>query len=233
MFEPQVSAFRKQYRCVSWDHRGQGDSEVPPGRICTIESCTDDAIALLEALDCGPVHFVGLSMGGFVGMRIAARRPDLIASLSLLETAADAEPIANVSKYKRLNFAARWMGMNRFLAKSVMPIMFGKTFMSDPNMAELNATWRAELMRNKFTIYKAVNGVIERESVLSEMANITVRTQVVHGDEDVAIARTRAQATCDAIPGAKWVTIPRAGHTSSIENSDAVTEALRSFILNA
>ncbi|MDQ8159242.1 MAG: alpha/beta hydrolase, partial [Gemmatimonadota bacterium] len=75
MFDAQVAALRHQYRCIAWDHRGQGQSEVPPTRAISIEQCYEDAVALIEQLGVAPVHLAGLSMGGFVAMRIAARRP--------------------------------------------------------------------------------------------------------------------------------------------------------------
>src|SRR5205823_2727516 len=91
MFEAQVAALRGRYRCITYDHRGQGRSDVPRARSHDMETVTDDAASLIEALGAAPVHFVGLSMGGFVGMRLAARRPELLRSLVLLETSADPE----------------------------------------------------------------------------------------------------------------------------------------------
>ena len=55
-----------------------------------MELVWQDAVALLERSATGPVHFCGLSMGGFVAMRMAARRPDLVRSLILIETSSDA-----------------------------------------------------------------------------------------------------------------------------------------------
>jgi 3-oxoadipate enol-lactonase len=76
LFAPQLAALRSRYRCVAWDHRGQGRS-APDHRDCIgIELVWQDAVHLIEALGAGPVHFCGLSMGGFVAMRMAARRPD-------------------------------------------------------------------------------------------------------------------------------------------------------------
>lgn len=230
MYRPQIEALKSRYRCVSWDHRGQGQSEVPPGRIVTIDQVAEDAAALIEQLDVGPVHFVGLSMGGFTGLRLAARRPDLLRSLTLIESAGDAESAANVPKYRRLGWAARVFGVNRWLASRVMPIMFGPTFLNDPARAALRDEWRSRLMANKRSITKAVNGVIERDGVMNELASIQCPTLVLHGVEDRAIAIERAVKTCDAIDGARLVRIERAGHTSTIENPQAITKHLAEFL---
>ncbi|HET9451382.1 MAG TPA: alpha/beta hydrolase, partial [Aggregicoccus sp.] len=69
LFAPQVQALRARYRCIAYDHRGQGRSAKPPGRSVDIETVYEDAVALIETLGVASCHFVGLSMGGFVGMR--------------------------------------------------------------------------------------------------------------------------------------------------------------------
>src|SRR5690606_29606523 len=112
-----------------------------------------DALALLEHLHAAPCHFVGLSMGGFVGMRIAARHPSLLRSLSLLATAADAEPAANLPRYRLLNSIVRRLGP-RPVSSRVMPIMFGPSFLNDPARAAERERWRAELARNRRTIHR-------------------------------------------------------------------------------
>jgi len=87
MFAAQVAEFSKQYRVIAYDHRGQGNSEVKgPYDMDTVAL---DAVELIRSLVGGPVHFIGLSMGGFVGIRLAARHPELIKSLALLETCAN------------------------------------------------------------------------------------------------------------------------------------------------
>ena len=230
MYGPQIEALSGRHRCVAWDHRGQGQSEVPSGRVATIDACTDDAAALIEQLHLGPVHFVGLSMGGFVGLRLAIRRPELIQSLVLIDTAADPEPASNVPKYRRLSWAARIFGVNGWLANQVMPILFGDSFLDDPDRAALRAEWRGRLMQNRRAVVKAVAGVIERASVESELDQIRCPVLQIHGEEDRAIVMERARSTSRRIPGCHFVTIPRAGHTSTIENPIAVTEAITAFL---
>src|SRR5688572_30136086 len=64
LFDKQVGALRNRYRCVSYDHRGQGRSAVPPGPVVEMETCYEDAVQLIQRLGLVPCHFVGLSMGG-------------------------------------------------------------------------------------------------------------------------------------------------------------------------
>src|ERR1700743_550848 len=73
MFHSPLAALRDPSRCVSVDWRGQGESPATKDAY-DMDTLTADAVALIESLGVAPVHYVGLSMGGFIGPRIAARR---------------------------------------------------------------------------------------------------------------------------------------------------------------
>jgi pimeloyl-ACP methyl ester carboxylesterase len=229
LFGPQVDALRSRYRCIAYDHRGQGRSAVPDMSVIDMETLYQDALALIGALGLAPCHFVGLSMGGFVGMRLAARRPELLRSLSLLETTGDPEPTANVPRYTLLNLITRFGGL-RAVADPVMRIMFGRTFLTDPNRAEERALWRSRLLENRRDIWRAVNGVIKRQGVAHELAHIRVPTLIVVGEEDVATVPAKAEALHQRIPGSKLVRMPRGGHSSTVEEPALVNAALGSFL---
>jgi hypothetical protein len=134
LFAAQVAALRGEYRCISYDHRGQGRSDDTNDKSVPIEQVYDDLVALIESLDAGPVHLVGLSMGGFAAMRVAARRPDLLRSVVLLDTSCDAESWINLPEYKLLNFVAALLGV-RSVAPGVMKSLFGRTALQDPARA--------------------------------------------------------------------------------------------------
>ena len=75
----------------------------------------------------------------------------------------------------------------------------------------------------------ALDAVIRRRPMLDELERIVTPTLVLHGDEDRAIVMERVVATARAIPGAKLVVIPRAGHTSSVEAPEAIARQLGAF----
>lgn len=229
MFEAQVNAFKDRYRCITFDFRGQGQSEIT--RVgYDMETLYRDTVALIEAVGCAPCHFAGLSMGGFMGMRLAARRPELLRSLMLLGTSADPEPSENVPRYNRLNFVARWFCL-RFVATPVMKIMFGQSFLADPNRTALRAEWQQRLIANhRLGISRAVKGVIDRQGVCDEIGKITTPTLIMVGEEDVATVTAKAERMQSRIAGSQLVRIPRAGHSSTIEEPEAVNTVLKAFL---
>lgn len=226
MFAKQVESFKNRYRCVVYDHRGQGRSDVPE-KGYDMETIYEDALGLIRVLALSPCHFAGLSMGGFVAMRLAIRNPELLKSVILMETSADAEPFK--FKYTLLNTIVKLFGVKTITHK-VMPIMFGQTFLNDPVRMEEVAFWRDELNANKKTIVRAVEGVIHRNTVFDDLKLITLPTLIMVGSEDVATVPEKAERIKTQIEQAQLVTIQNAGHSSSVEEPEQVNTAMNNFI---
>jgi 3-oxoadipate enol-lactonase len=228
LFRFQVEALRGEYRCIAFDFRGQGKSQVTETGY-DMDTLARDAEQIIEKLGASPCHFVGLSMGGFIGMRLAARRPELLRSLSLLETSADTEPLLNRPRYAAMAAMSRLVGFGPFVPQ-VEKIMFGKSFLADPSREAMRRDLREQLLNNDRTgTARAVSGVIWRKGIEDLLPRIDVPTLVLSGEEDVAVTPARSRRTADAIRGSRFQTVPRAGHSSSLENPDAVNEALRAF----
>lgn len=229
MYDNQVAVLKERFRCITFDFRGQGQSQVTETGY-DMDTLTADAAALIKTLGCAPCHFVGLSMGGFVGMRLAIRYPGLIKSLILLETSADPEPAENIGRYRLLAFTARWISL-RFAAGQVMPIMFGQKFLKDPARAQLRQEMKTTLIRNhRVGITRALTGVIERASVYDDLNKIRVPTLIVVGDQDVATVPAKSERIHSQIAGSRLVVIPGAGHTSTVEEPEAINQVLLEFL---
>jgi pimeloyl-ACP methyl ester carboxylesterase len=84
IFSPQVAALvERGHRCIAIDVPGHGMSAHPSAG-WTLDSLTADISVLIGELVASPVAFVGLGLGGMVGLRLAARRPDLVSRLAVL-----------------------------------------------------------------------------------------------------------------------------------------------------
>lgn len=229
MFDAQVAALRDRYRCVTFDFRGQGESAISRTGY-DMDTLTQDASELIQRLGAAPCHFAGLSMGGFVGMRLAARQPELVRSLILLDTSADPEPEENLPRYRTLALAARLVG-TRPVAPRAMQILFGRTFMTDPARKEERDLWRRRLgSTRRVGAIRALRGVTDRASVYDEIGRITAPTLVIVGEQDVATVPAKARRIAERIPGARLVTVPDAGHSSPIEQPALVTATITTFL---
>jgi pimeloyl-ACP methyl ester carboxylesterase len=227
MFDAQVAALKDRYRCITFDFRGQGQSEVAPTGY-DMDTLTEDAAELIRVLKAGPCHFVGLSMGGFVGIRLAVRHPDLVRSLVLMDTAAGTEP--NWFRYHIFRLVARWFGP-RAVGSRIMPILFGKKFLADPARAALREAWHERFLASDRTgIYRAARGVIDRQGCEDLLGRIAVPTLILVGDDDTATPPEKSRLLHERIRGSRMEVIPAGGHSLSIEEPEAVNEALRRFL---
>ncbi len=229
MFHPQIEALRESYRCLTIDWRGQGGSSAVRHGY-DMDTLAADAAALIGHLGLAPVHYVGLSMGGFVGQRIAARHPQLVRSLTLLDTSAGPEDPDKIGQYRKLGAIYRVTGV-RPLRKKVLPLMFGPAFLADPANAALIAEWEQRLAQcRRAGISRAVRGVTDRAGVDAEIGSIPVPTLVLVGADDVATPVAKSQSIAAKIPGARLEVIPDCGHTSTLEQPARVSRLIREFL---
>ena len=231
MFEAQRAALETtgRYRVIAYDHRGQGQSQ-DPGAGYDMETLSQDAAGLIQALNAIPCHFAGLSMGGFVGMRLAARRPALLRTLTLMNTGPNREPWFNRLRYGFLAQLVRIMGTAPFTATAVNAL-FGETTRHSPERRTMVEEWTAKLRGRPRNVAHALIGVLERLPISpDELRSIKCPTLVIAGEEDTARPAEDSMRLASFIPGARLVRIRGCGHSSSLEAPEAVTAAILEFI---
>jgi 3-oxoadipate enol-lactonase len=229
MFDAQIEALKDRYRCVTFDFRGQGQSEVTR-KGYDMDTLSEDAATLIEKLNCKTCHFLGFSMGGFVGLRLAIRHKELLRSLILVDTSADPERKKNLRRYWLLNIIARWIGPWA-VAAQVIPFMFGQVFLKDPERLDLSKKWRQSIIRNdRVGVARAVTGVIRRESIFDQLGKIDIPTLIIVGEDDITTAPEKSERMHAKIPNSKLVTILNAGHMSPLEEPEALNTALLEFL---
>jgi 3-oxoadipate enol-lactonase len=229
MFRSQVEALRGRYRCVTVDWRGQGETPATSGGY-DMDFLAGDAAGLISALGLGPVHWVGLSMGGFVGQRIAARHGELLRSLTLLGTSADADSAATAREETLLAWVHTLAGITPVLGK-VKPLMFGPAFLADPASAAVIAEWRRRLSASRRSgIRKAVLAVARRPAVDGELGRISVPTLVVTGADDQALPPSHGERIAARIAGARLRVVADCGHSSTLEQPAVISGLLAEFL---
>jgi pimeloyl-ACP methyl ester carboxylesterase len=228
IFDRQMDALADRYRCVAFDFRGHGRSQVTDHGY-GVDELTADAAEVIQALGLGPVHVVGHSLGAFVGLRLAARQPELVRSLVVLSASADRQSRSDVLRYRLLQAMARRVGIAP-LAGSLIATLFGKEFRADPDRAAEREAWRHDIATMSLRgALLAVDGVLAREAIVAELSRIAAPTLVVVGDRDPAAPRRLGERIRAGIPGARLVTVPT-GHTSPVERPDLVTAAIEEHL---
>lgn len=227
MWDAVAPQFANQYRVICFDFRGQGRT-ADPGQGYDIGTLVEDTAALIQGISAKPVHYVGLSMGGMVGLPLAARHPELLRSLVLLDTSAQAEPWWNKIKYAVMTFIVNLFGVKP-LVPAMLPLMFGKSTLNNPAKREIISYWKQKLLNLKKTIVGPVSGVTKRRDATTELANIVCPTLMVVGDEDLTTPPSCAEHIVAHVANAELKIIPQCGHSSALEKPEQVVAAMKNF----
>jgi len=229
MWRHQIEVLRASYRCIAVDWRGQGGTPPTPGGY-DMDTLYADTVALIEHLDVGPVHYLGLSMGGFVGQRLAARRPDLVRSLTLIDTSAGPEDPEKVKKYRLLAAIYGLFGMKPLLGQ-VAPIMFSPSYLDTDAGRHTVRTWVGELAPlDRKGIKMAIRGVTDRAPIEPEICAITAPTLIIVGSQDVATPVAKARVIADAVRGSRLEVLGGVGHVSTLEDPARVNALVGEFL---
>ncbi|HWI71923.1 MAG TPA: alpha/beta hydrolase [Baekduia sp.] len=229
--EPLADRLKDRYRILLWDYRGMGGSEKFDKEIGT-ETLYEDAVAVIRELGNGPAHLVGMSMGGWIGMRIAARQPQLVRSLTVMATTAHgADDHPQGGKFFE-TVKAKGFSDPEIVDISMM-ISFSPTVRDDPARAEDMAHW-AGVMRDLDPRTIAVtHSLTTRLSVLHEIEHITAPTLVIAGEHDANHPPAEQEETHRAVSGSRFVVIENCGHTPIVERPDEVAATIRPFLQEA
>jgi 3-oxoadipate enol-lactonase/4-carboxymuconolactone decarboxylase len=211
MWDPQVSFLAAAgFRVIRYDHRGHGKSPAPIGPY-TLPELASDALALLDRLELRRVSWVGLSLGGMVGMWLAENEPARVERLVLCCTSAALGP---ASMWQDRAATARTKGMVA-LAEPVVDRWLTPGFASAHSET---VTWLREMVAGHSAEgYASCCTAIEKMSIEDSLAAITAPTLVIAGADDPATPPDHGQRIAAAIPGARLEIVPGAAHLGSFE----------------
>jgi 3-oxoadipate enol-lactonase len=222
----------ERVRLIAPDQRGFGDSTGAGPE--SIEQLADDAIALLDALHVtGRAVICGLSMGGYVAQHVAARHPDRVAALVLVDTKLEAD--TPEAREARADLAAK---VGRIGQRIVADAMIPRLLAAIPSDAEGRAR-RAEiesllhrtiLRQPVATIQAALAALAARPDMTDAMRRVTSPTLLVVGAEDVITPPSCLEAAEAIMPAARLLIVPGAGHMAPLEAPAIFNEALAAFL---
>jgi pimeloyl-ACP methyl ester carboxylesterase len=222
MFEPQVKALSDEFRCITWDERGFGQTEARGA--FTYWDSADDALALLSHLGVDDAFFVGMSQGGFISMRAALRSPNRVRGLGLIDTNAGVEPEEARPAYEAM--ATEWVtnGPSDALAEVVAGLIMSPGY----DHSGWVAKWQAA---PKEAFLEPFRTLMDRDDLWDRVPDIIAPAIVFHGEADASIAMGTAERLADELPNCEGlVRIAGAGHASNLSHPDAVNGPLVDFL---
>lgn len=224
MFEPLAAELAEHFDVIAYDHRGQGKSDRsgPVDMDCLAE----DAAALIVALNIAPCYFAGNSMGGFVALRLAARRPELLAGCIVMGSSADREH--QLPAFEPLVSSLAEQGTKTHI-DTLMHIMFGDSSLADPSRNALIAHWREFMLSLENDVGAAASAVIHRESMLPELQGLSVPLLVLAGEQDHAYSVALSEQIVTTSGSGELHVVTGAGHSLALEEPQKVARHIRTF----
>jgi 3-oxoadipate enol-lactonase len=222
IWAPQMATLLENFRVLRYDARGHGRSSVLAGPY-TIAQMGNDVATLMDEAEIERAHFCGLSMGGMVGMWLAANRPARIDRLVLANTA------ARIGTQELWN--ARIESVNRNGMASVVPGILERWFTLDflvrvPRKVDLV---RQMLMQSSPVGYVAACAAVRDADLRDDLSKIKAPTLVIAGLRDKATPPQDGKQVADRIAGARYVEL-KAAHMSNWEVSQSFAARVIDFL---
>lgn len=215
MYAAQLPLLTPHFHCVTIDWRSMGRSPLALGGHDVDNLCAD-VLAVQDALQLGPVRWVGSSVGGVAGIRVAAQWPERVRSLVTCGASAHSEPVEKLTRYESLlasyaqDTAAAW--------PLLAPVLYGPGFLKDPARAADVEAERAAFVNNDGpAIQRAAAPILRRVGIEHMLAHVKCPTLSIVGERDGANPPAHSEHIVAGIAGARLKVMPGVGHQPNAE----------------
>ena len=227
MWVTQEHALSSQFRVITIDLRGHGESDAPLWRY-TLDQSADDVCALLDHLAIQQALFVGLSMGGYILFAFYRRYADRVKGLILADTRAQADTAEGKDGRFQMAQTAYKKGPSAIADIMIPKLLSPVTVQTKP---ELVRQVRAMIEGNQLSgIAGDLMAMAERPDSVQLLSQITCPAQIIVGERDQATPPFDAHLMADHIPAARLAIIPGAAHLSNLEQPVTFRALVGAFV---
>jgi len=223
-WEHQVAEFSKRYDVITFDLRGHGLSDKPPGPY-SLPVFAADTAALVRALGVESAHIVGLSLGGAVAFQLAVDFPSMVKTLTIVNSAPTMggnTPEVKQEIRRRVEIVQQrgMRAMGQDLSKNLFPKEFN---------AAVRETFVERWSENEPRPYIASLLSMSGWSVVDKLGSIHIPTLVIAADHDYSPVAVK-EAYVKLMPDARLAVIPDAHHATPMEEPEAFNAVLAPFL---
>ena len=226
----QVERLMEEFRVVSFDNRGVGETTVPTESF-TIADMAADTVGLMDALGIDSAHIFGVSMGGLISQILALDYPNRVKKVVLGCTSHGGRHAVQPKKevMEALAMAADPTIPPEERIRMNLPIVFSERFIrEEPERLE-------ESVQNSLQYIPTPEGAAGQMGALSvfnvkrRLGEIQCPVLVITGSDDRMMPPENAKLLYEGIEGAELCTVDEAGHSFCFEKADEVNEVLINF----
>ena len=225
MWDPQIEMLARRYRVLRFDTRGHGKSETPPGD-WTFADLEADTLALMEAHGIDKADYMGLSLGGMVGLGLALRAPQRFGRMVVADGRADA-PEAFLANWDNRIGKVRAEGLQGIVDMTLQTWFTPDWIEANPETVE---RVRAMVLGNDATGYIRCCEALKGLDYLRHLGKITIPVRYMVGDVDKGAAPGVMREMAEATPGSRLDVIDEAAHISNMNNPAGFNRAVGAFL---
>lgn len=226
MWAVQERLLSVQFRIVTIDLRGHGESDAPLWRY-TLEQSADDVCALLNRLSIQQAIFTGLSMGGYILFAFYRKYAARVKGLILADTKAQADTEEGKNGRFQLAQIAYKKGPSAIADVMIPKLLSPATVQTNPDLVH---QVRGMIEGNQISgIAGDLMAMADRPDSFPLLSQITCPTQIIVGELDQATPPSDAKLMTEQIPHARLAIIPNAAHLANLEQPEAFNQIVGSF----
>ena len=226
MWAQQEKALALEFRVITVDLRGHGESDAPLWRY-TLDQAADDVRALLDYLAIQQALFVGLSMGGYILFAFYRKYADRVKGMILADTKAQADTAEGKDGRFQMAQIAYKKGPSAIADIMIPKLLSPATIQTKPDVVQ---NVRAMIENNQISgIAGDLMAMAERSDSIPLLNQITCPTQIIVGELDQATTPSESRLMANHIPNARLTIIPNAAHLANVEQSEAFNQIVAAF----
>ncbi len=231
MWAPQIEALSQNYRLIVPDLWGHGDSEALPDGHRELDDLADDYLALMDALNISEFAVIGLSVGGMWGAVLAAKAPERVKALVLMDTFVGLEPEVSHQKYFAIMDAIEASGqVPPAMAQQVAAMFFRRDF---PDEAMIRVLTERLMAMPKETLLNTIvplgRMIFGRADGCPQLETLKMPALVITGEQDQPRPPLEGHLMAEIL-GCRQEVIAGAGHISTLEQPERVNQVLAEFL---
>jgi 3-oxoadipate enol-lactonase len=225
----QVPEYAKHFTCISLDLRGTGESDKPQGAYST-ELLADDVAAFMEAAGIEKAHVSGLSLGGAIGLWLAAKYPHKVRSLSLHSSWAKSDSFQR-TVVESWQIMAKAVGVQEITIRAIFPWCFTPELYTErPDYIESLAAFVRSRPAQAVPDFLQQSNAVLAHDVDARLGHITAPTQITFGRHDQLTSTRYADRLTSGIRGSELVIFEGCAHAPLYQNVAEFNQKTLAFL---